>query len=124
MSLHNRLERLERLAGPAADDAEREPESRQWLAVLKLLNKGMDPPGALDGAVALLAEYVVSGKVGAHTEYHCGARMHVMAGWAWAEQGDPRFDATLPVDGEEDRLQQCLQIDAWAAAGAAPSAGR
>jgi hypothetical protein len=67
----------------------------------------------LGEAADLLRGYVESGRIGAHTEYHCGCTLNIFGAWWRAKEGDPWYGQPCPLGGLAEHLRQYLQIDKW-----------
>ena len=131
MSLRSDLAGLRRrLEAQQPQGPEREPSSRQWLGVLEAflsLGRREAPPDdpavrELEESVALLQGYDARGKLTAHVEGHCNARLVIFAGWWNEEEGGPRRNRDEPPLGTPAALRPALEIDAWREEADAPAA--
>jgi hypothetical protein len=109
MSIRTRLQHLERLRRQNQPPEPELSKAEQWLELLRLVEPFMQEhaPNRLDRhlqAIALLAEYVSSGRANAYIEYFCGGGLGDAAAWHF----------NLPHGGrlaflEEDHLAQLQQ---------------
>ena len=97
------------------------PDSRRLLNLLEWLLSLAESTGlaqlrdSLGGAAELLRGYVAAGRVGAYVEYQCGCRLDVVAGSVHKETHSDRKIAVAvnALDGLEESLRQCLEIERW-----------
>lgn len=124
MTLRSRLGRLERAAVGNAEPPAPVADSRRLLNLLECLLSLTDEPSLapvrdfLNAPAELLRRYVAAGHVGAHVEYQCDCRLTIASGWAHGlplgvKVDDPVAEVIKAMDGLEEHLRECMQIDRW-----------
>jgi hypothetical protein len=126
MSIRTRLKHLEELHRITRPPEPELSKAESWLEILQLVEPFMQEHAAdrLDRhrqAIALLAEYVASGRVNAYVEYFCGGCLGDAAAW---RHGLPHGGRLAFLEEEHlARLQEVQQIGAWQEMAVAPGQG-
>jgi hypothetical protein len=116
MSIRTRLQHLERLRRHNQPPEPELSKAERWLELLRVFERFMreHAPDRLDHhqqAIALLAEYVSSGRVNAHIEYFCGNCLGDAAAWHFKLPHGGRL--AFLEEGHLAQLQEARQIGQW-----------
>lgn len=130
MAFRNALSRAEKALQKAREarraEQEEEPESRQWLTLLRfvlsdpemLVQAGTGATPEVDQeqlleAIRILWDYVQAGRMTPKVEGHCCARMVCFHAWWSGGPSNSWHGAPFPVENEPAELRQALLIDSW-----------